>query len=327
MDKKQILIIEDSLTQARYSSFILEDAGYQTTIANTGQKGLELATTTFFDLVLLDVILPDTDGFKVCSQLRQKTSSYVPILMLTAQKLTVEDKVDGLTAGADDYLSKPFDPRELIARVCALLRIKQMIDDMFANLNNEHQAYQSLKRIALIDHLTGLYNRHYFSEALEREYGLAHRHNLPLSCIMTDIDHFRDFNNQYGHAMGDIVLQGVARLMQENLRQGDIIARFGGEEFVILLNMTSLEMASVLAERLRLMVDKHVWESPVGKLHITISFGVAALPSPLIMTSEHLVQCADKALYKAKSSGRNRVEVFNPENDANVPLMDKDAFF
>jgi diguanylate cyclase (GGDEF)-like protein len=203
-----------------------------------------------------------------------------------------------------------------------LLRIKQMIDDLLSNLTNEHKAYQSLRRIALTDHLTKLYNRHYFSEALEREFALVQRHNFPLCCIMADIDHFRDFNNHYGHPIGDFVLQNSARLMQDNLRQGDIIARYGGEEFIILLTMTDLEMAVTMAERLRFLIDNQTWESSAGKLHISVSFGVAGLPSPGITLPEHLIQCADVALYKAKARGRNRVEYFDPAVDQNTPLMD-----
>jgi diguanylate cyclase (GGDEF)-like protein len=321
MNKKHILIIEDSPTQARYNAFILEDAGYQTSIAVTGQQGIEMSKETNFDTILLDVILPDMDGYKVCNMLRQVTGSYVPILMLTAQKLSIEDKVDGLTAGADDYLSKPFDPRELLARVSAMLRVKQLINDLLTNLTNEHQAYQSLRRIALTDHLTKLYNRHYFTEALHREFSLAQRHKLPLACIMTDIDHFRDFNNHYGHTTGDIILEGAAKLMQDNLREDDIIARYGGEEFIILLTMTDLDMAVVMAERIRTLIENYIWKYQCEDLKITISFGVAALPSPVITQAEQLIQYADKALYKAKAEGRNRVASFDYTKDMDVMTL------
>ena len=322
MNKKHVLIIEDSPTQARYLAFILEDAGYLAFTASTGQQGIEMAAQTPIDVIILDVILPDMNGVKVCGEIRQNNNAYIPILMTTSQKLAVEDKVDGLTAGADDYISKPFDPRELLARVSALMRVKQLIDDLLSNLTNEHQAYQSLRRIALTDHLTKLYNRHFFAEALEREYALVQRHNIPMCCIMSDIDNFRDFNNTYGHAIGDFVLQNTAKLMQDHLRQGDIIARYGGEEFVILLTMTDLEMAKVMTERLRFTIDQQKWESTVGDLHISVSFGIASLPSPVITRPEQLIQCADKALFKAKARGRNRVEIFDPNVDQNMPLMD-----
>jgi two-component system, cell cycle response regulator len=313
MTKKKILIVEDSPTQARYNAFILEDAGHEVSIATTGQMGIDMAKSIPLDLILLDVILPDMDGYKVCLEIRQLAASYIPILMLTSQKVAVEDKVDGFTAGADDYLNKPFDPRELLARVNALLRIKQMIDDMLSNLTHEHQAYQSLRRIALTDHLTKLYNRHYFAEALEREFSLAQRHNLPLSCIMTDIDHFREFNNRFGHAIGDMVLEETAKIFQDNQRKGDIIARYGGEEFVILLTITELDKAVAMAERLRTLVEEKVWESQAGELRITVSFGVSNMPATIIKSTDELVQNADKALFRAKGLGRNRVEVFTPE--------------
>ena len=315
MTKKQILIIEDSPTQAHYCSLILESAGYQVSIASTGQQGIEMAGKIPVDVIVLDVILPDMNGYQVCSEIRLSNNAYIPILMTTNQKLAVEDKVDGLNSGADDYISKDFDPREMLARVSALLRIKQLIDDMLSNLTNKLQSYQSLKRIALTDHLTQVYNRHYFADALEREYALAQRHKLPLGCVMADIDHFRDFNNHHGHSIGDFVLQNCAKLMQDILRKEDIIARYGGEEFVILMPMTNLEMAAVMAERMRSSIDDQTWDSSAGKLHISTSFGVASLPSPLITQPEHLIQCADKALYKAKARGRNRVEFFDPAVD------------
>lgn len=311
MDQKQVLIIEDSPTQARYTSLVLESEGYRTCTAGTGQEGLDMAARNLPDLILLDVILPDIDGFSVCTQLRERLGSYIPILMFTDQRIAVEDKVDGVTAGADDYMSKSFDPRELLARVKALLRVKQMVDEMLARMANEHQAYQALRRIALTDHVTGLYNRHYFAEALEREFQMAFRYNLPLACIMCDIDHFRNFNNNYGHATGDWVLRGAAGLMKDNLRQTDIIARYGGEEFVILLTMTDLNEAVNLADRLRYLVEHQTWKSPAGDLYITISYGVAAIPNPAIVQMEQLLEFSDQALYLAKSRGRNRVEVFD----------------
>jgi two-component system, cell cycle response regulator len=309
MNPKNILVIEDSPTQAQYVAIILKSAGYTVLLANTGQQGLALAQSQAVDLVLLDVVLPDLDGYSVCLQLREQSATYIPVLMFTDLRTSVEDKVVGLAAGADDYMSKGFDQRELLARVTALLRVKQLFDELLARLTNEHHAYQALKRIALTDQLTSLYNRHYFVEVLDREFGLAQRHTTALACLMTDIDHFRNFNNRYGHALGDWVLRQTASLMKDKMRQSDVIGRYGGEEFVILLPMTELEAARDLAERLRTLIADQAWESPAGILRITISAGVAALPSTSITRPDQLVTCADEALYRAKAGGRNRVEV------------------
>lgn len=309
--QKHILLIEDSPTQARYAGLLLEDAGYQVSVAPTGRSGVEKAVSELPDLIMLDVVLPDLDGFSVCRRLRHRLLHYVPIMMLTEQRTAIEDKLDGLSVGADDYLNKPYDEREMLARVASLLRIKQVIDELHARLANEHQSYQALKRIALVDQLTGLYNRHYFNEVLAREFSLALRYGSPLACIMTDIDYFRDFNDRYGHPAGDWVLQNTAGLVREMLRHGDVIARYGGEEFVMVLPMTGSSDAAELAERTRAAVAAASWHHPeFGVLGITLSMGVAALPMLDVKDPQGLLACADQALYRAKSNGRNRVEVF-----------------
>lgn len=309
--QKHILLIEDSPTQARYAGLLLEDAGYRVSVAPTGRLGVEKAESESPDLIMLDVVLPDLDGFDVCRRLRRRLLHYVPIIMLTEQRTAIEDKVGGLGVGADDYLSKPYNEREMLARIASLLRIKQVIDELHGRLADEHQSYQALKRIALVDQLTGLYNRHYFSEVLTREFSLALRHGNPLACVMTDIDYFRDFNTCHGHLAGDWVLRNTAGLIREMLRHGDVIARYGGEEFVMVLPMTESHSAVELGERVRAAVAAAIWHHPeFGALEITLSIGVAALPLPDVTDPQRLLACADQALYRAKNNGRNRVESF-----------------
>jgi two-component system cell cycle response regulator len=313
-NKKHVLLIEDSPTQAQYVRLLLEDSGYQVTFAETGQKGIEIAETAQPDVVLLDVVLPDLDGFSVCRQIRQRSRTYIPILMLTEKRTDMEDRVDGLTVGADEYLSKSADDRELLARVASLLRIRQVIEDIYNRMENGEQCYQTLRQPALTDRLTGLYNRNYFSEDLHRQFALARRYFNPLGCIIMDIDLFRDFNTRYGHPTGDWMLQGLAGLMKQNVREVDMIARYKETEFVILLPMTDIGEAAALAASLRSLVEQHIWENPsLGKLCITVSLGVAAVPAQGIETAEHLIACADKALQQAKSNGRNRVEIYKAE--------------
>ncbi|KAF0158591.1 MAG: response regulator receiver [Syntrophaceae bacterium] len=314
-DKKMVLLIEDSPTQARYAGLLLEGAGYEVMFAETGTKGIELAESEQPDIIILDVVLPDIDGFSVCRRIRQRSLLYIPILMFTEQRTDIEDKVDGLAVGADEYLNKPFDDREMLARVASLMRIRGVIENLYSRLTDGEQSYQTLRELALTDRLTGLYNRHFFVEELNKQFVLTQRYITPLSCIMADIDFFRDFNTRYGHPAGDWVLQEVSCLMKTQMREGDIIARYGGEEFVVLLPMTDLKGATELAERLRMQVEERVWEHPShGALQITLSFGVALFPAPEIKTADQLVECADKALYQAKNNGRNRVEVYAPAN-------------
>lgn len=310
-DKKHVLLIEDSPTQAQYVRLLLEDAGYQVTFAETGQKGIEIAEMSQPDVVLLDVVLPDLEGYTVCHRIRQRSRLYIPILMLTEKRTEMEDKVGGLTAGADDYLSKSADDRELLARVASLLRIRQVIEDIYNRMESGEQSYQTLRQPALTDRLTGLYNRHYFAEDLHRQFAVSQRYLNPLGCIIINIDLFRDVNTRYGHSIGDGILQEIASLLKQNIREVDMIARFGGEEFIILLPMVDRDGAADLAERLRRLVERHQWgNSSFDNLHITISLGVAALPTQGIETAEHLVACATKALKRAKANGRNRLEIY-----------------
>jgi len=310
--RKHVLLIEDSPTQAQYMRLLLEDAGYLVSYAETGQKGIEIAEAAQPDVVLLDVVLPDLDGLSVCNRIRQRSRLYIPILMLTEKRTDMEDKVGGLTAGADEYLSKSSEDRELLARVASLLRIRQVIEDIYKRVENGEQSYQTLRQPALTDRLTGLYNRHYFAEDLHRQFALARRYLNPLGCVLMNIDLFRDFSTRYGEPAGDWILQGVASLVKQNVREVDMTARYGGEEFVILLPMVDINGSAASAERLRTLVEQHPWEnSSLGKLDITVSLGVAAIPMQGIETAERLVACADKALLRAKANGRNRVEIYD----------------
>ena len=314
MTEAHILLIEDSSTQAQQIRLILESAGYQVSVAAMGNQGLAMAQALVPDLILLDVILPDLDGYKVCRRLRQQGSPYIPVLMLTARS-AVEDKVEGLQVGADDYLPKPFDERELLARVNALLRVRQQQGELQYRLEEVRQSQEVWRRVAITDHLTGLYNRHYFAEVLQQDFEAARRYNTPLACIMVDIDHFRDFNTRYGHAIGDVVLQGVAHILKESVRRADVVARYGGEEFVVLMPMSNVAAATVTASRLREMVEARVWESAAGPLQTTISLGVASFPEIKVTRAEDLVICADRAMYQAKEQGRNRVVVLTSPDD------------
>ena len=315
-EKKHILLIEDSPTQAQYMHLLLEDAGYQIAFAETGQRGIEIAQDLQPDVVLLDVVLPDMDGFSVCKRIRQQSQLYIPILMLTEKRTDMVDKVGGLTVGADEYLSKSAEDQELLARVASLLRIRQVIEEIYKRMEGGEHIYQTFRQPMLTDRLTGLYNRHYFAEDLHRQFALAQRYLNPLGCIMMDIDLFHDFNTRYSDPAGDWMLQSVASLIKQNVREVDMIARYGGEEFVVLLPMTDMSGAATLTERLRTLIDQQIWESPsFGKLHITVSCGVAAIPKKNIETAERLIECADKALHRAKANGRNCVEIYDAELD------------
>lgn len=303
--KIRILVIEDSPTQAQLIELILKDEGYLVDVATNGLDGIEKFELLNADLVILDVVLPDLDGFTVCRRMKKKMKKYIPILMLTSRD-KVEDRVDGLELGADDYMIKPLESREFLARIKVLLRIKKLQDDLQSMLDKERESLNVLKRVALVDHLTEVYNRHYLSEVLAAEFEKARRYRNPLSCIMVDVDHFREFNTRHGHDTGDWVLKETAAILKYHLRHADILARYGGDEFVILQPMTEERHAAMTAERLCRAVSDKIWECDSGILDITITLGVASMGNPPCECGMDLIKRADEALYQAKELGRNR---------------------
>lgn len=311
--KGNIYIVEDSPTQAKEISLLLNDAGHETKIFSKGEEAISFIEKEAPDLIILDIILPDIDGYTVCRRIRKLINSYIPVLMLS-QRSEVEDKVDGLEIGADDYLAKPFDPRELVARVHALLRLKRLQDELERKLEEEKRDYEKLRDMAITDPLTGLYNRYYLFDILGREFTKCQRYDTPLGCIIIDVDHFRRFNNTYGHPTGDWILKELANMLKNNIRKVDIVSRYGGEEFVIIQPLSNLTSTARTATRLRQIVDERQWKSSKGLHKITISAGVSAYPEAPAKNYSELIDLADKALLEAKRKGRNRVEIFKAIN-------------
>jgi diguanylate cyclase (GGDEF)-like protein len=252
--------------------------------ANDGEEGLALALSLQPDLILLDVEMPGTDGFETCRRLKGDACTMaIPVIFLTGACST-EEKIKGLDLGAADYVTKPFDPAELRARVRVSLRTKYLLD--------------LLSRKAMIDGLTGLWNRAYFDQRLPAEQALMNRSTRPLACLMVDIDHFKRLNDRHGHPFGDEVLREVARAVGDGCRAHDVVCRYGGEEFAVLLPDTSQEQALTLAQRLCETVRGLRFERAKADVPVTCSIGVG-----------HDVPSADQALYAAKHAGRDRVMI------------------
>ncbi|MDZ7339686.1 MAG: diguanylate cyclase, partial [candidate division KSB1 bacterium] len=220
----------------------------------------------------------------------------------------VEYKVRGMEAGADDFVTKPFNKVELLVRVKSLLRIKQLHDQLEHKVRALEEAEAKLHELAITDGLTGLYNYRYFKEQLVHEVDRAARHKESFSLIMLDIDHFKHYNDTHGHLAGDKVLKDLARLLRENVRKIDVAARYGGEEFALILVQTPHQASGVVARKLQALVQEfpfeHREQQPGGRL--TISMGVATYPEDGT-TAEELIAAADRRLYRAKAEGRNRV--------------------
>ncbi|MDY6990144.1 MAG: diguanylate cyclase, partial [Thermodesulfobacteriota bacterium] len=226
----------------------------------------------------------------------------IPVIMLTS-KAEPTDKVKGLEMGALDYVTKPFDEGELVARVNTQLRLKELREAL-------QEKNQQLQELANRDGLTQLFNHRYFHEQLSKDFLRARRYHESLSCILLDIDYFKRFNDTHGHQTGDVVLKTLGLLIQDSIRDSDFAARYGGEEFALVLYHSDGPAALDVADRLRQAVEQCEVRDGDKVLHVTISVGVATFPNEAIEDSKTLIECADKALYRAKDSGRNRVEVY-----------------
>lgn len=303
-----VLIVDDIPVNIQLLQTHLKTAGYDTIQARNGEEALHQVTQRKPDLILLDVMMPKMDGFQACRLLKKNQETrYIPIIMVTALN-EIEDKIKGIDAGADDFITKPFNKLELLARVKSLLRIKTLHDELQEKVKLLEQAKERLRELAVTDGLTRLNNYRYFKEYFSLELRRADRHQSTVSLIMLDIDFFKNYNDTHGHLAGDEVLKTLSRLMKNNIRSIDFACRYGGEEFAIVLSETPKAAAIVVAEKIRTLVEHHPFpkqqSQPNGK--ITVSMGISTFPEDGTKTDE-LVQRADKRLYKAKANGRNQV--------------------
>ena len=307
MAKATILLVEDNEGQANIIRDYLTKNGYEVLSVKDGISAFKAAKTSSIDLVLLDRVLPDMDGSEVCRWLKldQKTRD-IPVIMLTV-KNAMTDKVTGLEAGADDYLPKPFDEAELNARIFARLRAKIHQDELKRKNSQLEDMLTRVESLAIMDPLTGLFNRRRFESLMINEFKRAARYQNALSCMLIDIDHFKAVNDTFGHQAGDVVLKEVAGIIQNTLREVDTPARWGGEEFIVMSPNTSKENALKAAGRILQAVSGRTYTG-IGDLRVTISIGVAGIPDPDIDTQEKLIHAADLAMYEAKRKGRNRIE-------------------
>lgn len=301
---KSCLIIDDSESVRNLVAKILteEQVFDSCLLASDGIEGFKLLLKHRPDIILCDVVMPGLDGFKFLELKDSKPDlSKTPVIMLTSQE-HVGVKVKALEAGASDYLTKPFEAKELIARVRVHLKIKSLQDEL-------EKKNAELEKLSHTDGLTKINNRRHFVELLELEFARAERYKASLSYLMIDIDHFKSINDTYGHHVGDAVLVEVSKALSSNLRAIDIIGRYGGEEFGLILPGTEVEGAEIVAERNRIRVERlRVPCTDVGKdLQVTVSIGGATYPRQDIKTYEDLVKFADQALYESKGTGRNCV--------------------
>jgi len=281
--------------------------GYEVVAAANGLEAWEILSKPDSPrLAILDWMMPDLDGLEVCRRLReQNREPYVYVLLLTA-KDTAEELVEGMEAGADDYLRKPVNTHELRVRLRAGQRILDLQEELMSTR-------EMLRRKATRDPLTDLWNRNAMLEILSRELKRARRESSALALIMADLDHFKQVNDTLGHAAGDAVLREAARRMSACVRPYDSPCRYGGEEFLIVLPGCDIADATLRAEEIRGAFSMKPFQIPEGVLNVTCSLGVTASSGTAGFDADALVQEADAALYIAKNNGRNRVEVFARE--------------
>jgi len=303
---KSILIIDDSENVRDQIATELQGIALFERIlqARDGIEAFKMLLATRIDLIICDLEMPRIDGFKLLGMITSREELRdIPVIMLTGHG-DRELKIKLLGQGASDYVTKPFDAGELIARVKVQLKIKSLQDEL-------KRSNELLRQLSNTDPLTLLYNRRYMTEMLEKEMQRAERKGCHLSLVMIDIDHFKRVNDQYGHQHGDQVLVIVANLSRVGLRSYDFAARYGGEEFVLILPETAHEDALMIGERLRSRVQTHLFTGALKGLKVTVSMGVATYPTDFITSIADLVREADEAMYRAKAAGRNLVYSMN----------------
>jgi diguanylate cyclase (GGDEF)-like protein len=293
---EKILVVDDNYLNVRLLTDILEDENFIVFSTDNGLSVPEMARSIQPNIILLDIMMPGLDGFEVCKLLKNDCDlKDIPVIMVTA-KTEGNDIKHALELGAFDYIKKPIDEIEVVARIQSALRLK------------EHQ--DRLKEIAMNDSLTDLYNHVLLIELFEKELGKQQRINGNISFIMIDIDYFKEINDTHGHMAGDIILKEISNILINSVRKGDIVGRYGGEEFSIVLLGADKQATFHLCERIRKKVEGFSFNIGSETIKITVSIGAFFKDSKDSITAREIIQRADKELYKAKYNGRNRVEIY-----------------
>lgn len=314
----KILVVDDSRSSLAVLTEILRRMGAEVTAAENGETAIRAFDQDRPDLVLLDVVLPDIDGFEVARRIREKEHNdhWTPIIFLSGQTQD-SDLERGIAAGGDDYLFKPVSEVVLGAKIRAMGRLVQMRESLVTLAQQLDAANQELQRISMRDGLTGIANRRAFDETLVREWRRALRTGGELALLMCDVDHFKAYNDNLGHQAGDVCLQRVAATLRDTLGRGtDAVARYGGEEFAVILPDTGIGGALFVAEKIRHSLHVQAMFHPTAASgQVSLSIGIASMAPTPGLEPGALVAAADRALYNAKEKGRDRVVRYDPAFD------------
>ena len=298
-----VLVVEDDREIRDMVTMMVKSMGYAVVTAVNGKDAFARLREQSVDIVLLDLMMPEMDGFEFCQRVREDASLRDLHIIITSARDALEDKVRGLELGAADYLTKPFSLTELQARI--------KVGERIVRYQKTLQAQQTqLEHLAREDALTGLANRRRFEERAREELLRAGRYQHALSVLLADLDHFKAINDTYGHSYGDTVLKEVGQAFAHHCRSSDLCARYGGEEFAILLPETQLPEAQLVAERLCTAVRNLTFTQTARAIQVTASFGIACVDTINPQALEEIMEQADQALYAAKHNGRNRVEIY-----------------
>mgnify|MGYP000925845942 CR=1 FL=1 len=319
--RMSILIVDDNNQNLQVLAGILEGCGYDTGYAMSGMQAIKYVELEKPDLILLDVMMPEMDGYETCVRLKANPDyADIPIIFLTA-RIDISDIVKGFEAGGQDYITKPFNTAELKSRVKTHLDLKKTRDellrsiaelrtakDMIEQQNAKLNAMMaSLDKQSRTDSLTGLCNRRCMMDRLMREEKKENGQDPVFTLVMGDIDYFKSVNDTYGHLAGDQVLVAIAEIMQSIVHSGDLVCRWGGEEFLLLFAGESAPQAAGLTEQIRDEVERKVFSTHHAAFHLTMTFGITAYQAG--DTLDILINRADQALYEGKNAGRNRLVV------------------
>ena len=303
----RILVVDDVPDNVEILDARLSSRGYAVETAATGEEALEKVQAQPPHLILLDVMMPGMDGHQVARRIKDDEAlPFIPIILVTALN-EAEDVVQGLESGADDYISKPYNFRELEARVRAMLRIKFLQDELDQKNQELEEANKRLKKLSITDGLTELFNHRHVHQLLRDEFERSRRTGESIAVAMMDLDRFKAVNDTYGHPTGDVILYETARIIRDTAREIDMPGRYGGEEFIAILPDTDEEAAGAFAERVRHAVEAHLFRDGETEVRMTVSCGVASFPAEGVDSPEALLKAADEALYQAKNGGRNQV--------------------
>lgn len=302
--KSRILVVDDDPDSIDIVAEALRWEGYEVQGIDSGDKAVEFIKEWEPHVVLLDNNMPGLNGIATLRKIRQEIEHYVAVIFLTGNSST-EDVINGLDAGADDYVIKPFDPLELLARVRAQLRIKELTDQLRA-------ANEKLQELVDIDDLTGLFNMRSIFQRLDYELDKGRRYKRSVCVIMMDMDNFKGVNDGHDHLFGSFVLSEVGQIIKQNIRSVDLAARYGGDEFLIVLTEINNEGAHKFCQRLKNSIEKKTFSTGKDSIKLTASLGYAITAAGQgDITPKELVRKADRALYGAKESGRNCIKFFD----------------